>query len=297
MPRLTTPRRPARRTPWRFAWIKPRHAAMAAIGAAMVGALAVGGIWVERAGIGERIADWTSERASDALRVTARAGLGVREIVVTGRVHTSAAEILAALDLHDGEALLGFDGAAARGALERLPWVREAQVERRFPSTVRVQIVERVPLALWQTQGRHVVLDADGKEIRRADPGTFANLMIVVGSDAPAHARELLALLATEPDLKDRVSAAVRVGGRRWDLVLDGETRVQLPEQQIAAAWTRLADAQRREAILGRAVARIDLRLADRITFQPVAATAATNASGAAGPQAASRPRPAIRSN
>jgi cell division protein FtsQ len=277
--------------------MKPRHAAMAAIGAMLVGTLSVGWVWMDRSGIGERVADWTSDRASDALRVTARAGFGVREIVVTGRVHTSAAEILDALDLHDGEPLLGFDGVVARAALERLPWVREAQVERRFPSTVRVQIIERTPLALWQTQGRHVVLDTDGKEIRRADPGAFANLVMVVGADAPAHTRELLALLATEPDLKGRVNAAVRVGGRRWDLVLDGETRVQLPEQQIAVAWARLADAQRREAILGRAVARIDLRLADRMTIQPVAATAAPTASGAAGQQTASRPRPVIRSN
>jgi len=295
MPRLTPARRPARRTPWRIAWIKPRHAAMATIGLVLAGALAAGWIWMDRSRLGERVADWTSDIASDALRVTARAGLGVREIVVTGRVHTSAAEILDALDLHDGEPLLGFDGAAARTALERLPWVREAQVERRFPATVRVRIVERLPLALWQTQGRHVVLDTDGKEIRKADPGAFANLVMVVGADAPAHTRELLALLATEPDLKGRVSAAVRVGGRRWDLVLDGETRVHLPEQQIAAAWARLADAQRREAILGRAVARIDLRLADRMTIQPVAATPATTAS--AGQQTASRPRPAIRSN
>lgn len=290
MPRLKPGPRPVRRRPPRLTWLKSRRVAIAALCVVLLGAAGAGASWLSRAGLGARIADWSADRTDEALRMTARAGLGVREIVVTGRVNTSPAEILAALDLHDGEPLLGFDGRAARAELERLPWIREAQVERRFPNSVRVRLVERTPMALWQTQSRHVVLDSDGKEIRKVDPGAFASLPVVIGPDAPAHARDLIEMIATEPDLRSRVTAAVRVAGRRWDLILDGETRIQLPEQQVAAAWTRLADAQRRDAILERALAQIDLRLADRMTVRPVAAEAAT-------PAAAIRPRPAIRSN
>jgi cell division protein FtsQ len=292
MPRLTRPSRPPRRRPARLAALLQRRggAVALALGVALAVALPAAGLWWNRDRIADGIEDWMAGRAEDALRMTARAGLGVREIVVTGRVHTSAAEILSALDLHDGDPLLGFDSRVARAELERLPWVKEAQVERRFPHRVTVRIVERTPLALWQTQGRHAVLDGDGREIRKVDPGAFADLIVVIGADAPAHARDLLEMLATEPDLRSRVVAAVRVAGRRWDLVLDGDLRVHLPEQQAAAAWARLADAQRREAILARAVAGIDLRLADRITVRPVAADAAV-------PVVGPRPRPAIRSN
>jgi len=292
MPRVIRPPRPVRRRFGRLtAILQRRGAAVAlALGLALAVALPVGGLWWHRERIAERGEDWTAARAEATLRMTARAGLGVREIVVSGRVHTSSAEILSALDLHVGDPLLGFDSRAARAELERLPWVKEARVERHFPSAVRIRLTERAPLALWQTQGRHAVLDAEGREIRKVDPGAFADLLVVIGADAPAHARDLLDLLATEPDLRPRVTAAVRVAGRRWDLLLDGGVRIQLPELQAAAAWARLADAQRREAILARAVAQIDLRLADRITVRPVAADAAI-------PAAAARPRPAIRSN
>lgn len=290
MPRVTAA---PRRRPLRLGWIGRRHLALAA-GAALLVALAGGTLWLG-AGAVAGASSWARERADDARLATARAGLAVREIVVTGRRYTTPAEIVAALDLRDGEPMLGFDGAAARTELERLPWVKEARVERQFPGTVRVHLVERTPLALWQTRARHAVLDTDGQEIRGADPGAFAQLLVVVGADAPEHARDFLALLASEPDLKARATAAVRVATRRWDVILDGETRVLLPEQQAAAAWARLAEAQRRDGLLERAVAQIDLRVQDRITVRPIVAAAdsPTAASGRDG----ARPRPAIRAN
>ena len=36
-----------------------------------------------------------------------------------------------------------------RGSLEKLPWVREARVERRWPDTLVVSLIEHVPLARW----------------------------------------------------------------------------------------------------------------------------------------------------
>jgi cell division protein FtsQ len=38
---------------------------------------------------------------------------------------------------------------SVRNSLEKLPWVREARVERRWPDTLVVSLVEHVPLARW----------------------------------------------------------------------------------------------------------------------------------------------------
>ena len=47
-----------------------------------------------------------------------------------------------------------------RNSLEKLPWVREARVERRWPSTLEVSLVEHVPLARWND---HALVNADGE--------------------------------------------------------------------------------------------------------------------------------------
>jgi len=39
---------------------------------------------------------------------------------------------------------------------------------------------------------------------------------------APAHAEALIAVMNSEPELRKRVTAAVRVGGRRWNVQIEG---------------------------------------------------------------------------
>lgn len=208
-----------------------------------------------------------------ALRATSSAGLAVQHISVEGRIETPGPQLLTALDLQRGLPILAFSPAAAKARLEKLPWVRDAAVERRLPDTVHVRIVEREPLALWQRHGQHVLIDRDGVEIVGADPMRFAHLPVVIGDDAPTHAAQLIALLATEPELERRVSAATRIGGRRWNLRLElnGATvDVQLPEANAGAAWSRLAELDRANKILDRNVSVIDLRLPDRLIVRVV---------------------------
>lgn len=270
MPRLSALRRPAaaRRRPSRFAWFTRRRLA---IGGGVLGAVALVGAGVvaaQRLGIGERFADLGTETAAATLRTTARAGLSVTEILVTGRRNTPESHVIAAVGVKLGAPLLAFDPATARVELERLPWVRSADVERHFPGSVVVRLVEREPLALWQTRGTFSVVDRQGEEIRGVDPGLFRHLPTVVGDDAPRHAAALLALLATEPELMKRVAAAIRIAGRRWDLVLDNDIRVQLPEHEAGQAWVKLASAERAERLLDRNVTHVDLRALDRITVR-----------------------------
>ena len=61
------------------------------------------------------------------------------------------------------------------------------------------------------------------------------------------------------------VKAAVRVGGRRWNLRLKGGIDVRLPENNTAAAWTRLAKYEKSHQVLERNIRILDLRIPDRL--------------------------------
>jgi cell division protein FtsQ len=90
-------------------------------------------------------------------------------------------------------------------------------------------------------------------------------------------------MLNNEPELRTRVSTAVRVHDRRWNLRLDDSIDVRLPEQNAAAAWAELARAQRDHGVLGRDVAVIDLRLPDRLVVRTTSEAAPKRAPGRAG--------------
>jgi cell division protein FtsQ len=278
MPRVKVapPRRPARRRANSSLLSWPPSPRAIRIGAIAGGAALFLGctVYVSRAGLPDVVADALHDVRGGALAASASAGLVVQEIFVEGRGETPGPQVLAALDLKRGSPILAFDPAAAKAELEQLPWIKEASVERRLPDTVRVRLTERQPLALWQRQGKLALIDRDGVEIKGADPAKFTSLPMVVGDDAPKHAAPLLALLATEPDIERRVTAAVRVGGRRWNLRLDAgdgvTVDVQLPETNAGAAWSRLAELERKNKLLDRSVSVIDLRIPDRLIVRAV---------------------------
>ena len=214
------------------------------------------------------------------IEFSAAAGLVTGEVFVVGREKTPRRVLIDALDVTLGAPLLSFDAEAARRRIEAIGWVREAVVERRFPDTIFLRIEERDPLALWQKNGRLFVIDNDGVVIKGASPQNYALLPVIVGDDAPANAGLLLTVLASEPSLHQRVAAAVRVGGRRWNLRFDNGVDVELPEQNFAAAWRRLAEFERIHQLLARDITAIDLRLPDRLVVRPAEAFSGWSAEG-----------------
>jgi cell division protein FtsQ len=268
--RRSRQKKPQRRFGWRRLVSLRPSARAARLSLALV-LLAGGGgglayAWTH--GAPDLLADLREDFARTAMNASAHAGLAIAEVRIEGRVETDARDVRAVLDARKGSPILAFDPYAAKTELEKLSWVRRATVERRLPGTILVQLEERIALALWQRQGRFTVIDSEGKEIAGTDPARFADRPVVVGDDAPEHAAALVALLETEPQLMKRINAAVRVGGRRWNLRLDNGVDVNLPEANPGAAYERLAQLSRDNALIDRNLVAVDLRLPDRLILR-----------------------------
>jgi cell division protein FtsQ len=231
--------------------------------------LLAGGVYgafqLSRSPIGQSALQYAADRALDG---TARLGLVITDIKVEGRETTDRDTILAALGAGPGTPILAISPSRAKEQLESLPWVRSAVVERRLPDTLYLRLVERKPLALWQHGGKVELIDHEGAVIPVARLDRFGKLPLVVGERAASHAAEVQDMLATEPDLASRVTAAVRVGDRRWNLRIDNTIDVLLPAAAPAAAWAELARLERSSAILKRDVQTVDLRLPDRLVLR-----------------------------
>ncbi|NTU76300.1 MAG: cell division protein FtsQ [Alphaproteobacteria bacterium] len=71
------------------------------------------------------------------------------------------------------------------------------------------------------------------------------------------------------PAIASLMKAATRVGERRWNLYLQPNILVRLPEQDMAAALARLARLDRDQKVLSKNLVAIDLRLPDRLALEP----------------------------
>ena len=224
-----------------------------------------GAVRLSRSPLGQSLLQSTADRI---IQGTGQLGLTVADIKVEGRETTDRETILAALAVGLGTPILAANPTRAKEQLEALPWVRTAVIERRLPDTLYVRLVERKPLALWQHGGKLDLIDREGSVIPVARLDRFAKLPMVVGEGAASHAAELLEMVASEPDLAARVTAAIRVGDRRWNLRIDNTIDVLLPTDETASAWSQLARLERSSAILKREVLTIDLRLPDRLVLR-----------------------------
>jgi cell division protein FtsQ len=246
-----------------------------------IGGIAALGLMLPAADIAQRAEAWLIDR-------TAALGLRVADIRVEGRMTTDRKTILAALGAGPGTPILAVDPVRAERRLEALPWISAALIERRLPDTVYVRLVERTPLALWQHDGGVQLIDTTGIVIPVAHLDRFAKLPLVVGPDAAVDAPALITMLAKEPDLAAHVTAAVRIGRRRWNLRIDGRIDVLLPADDAAGAWAALARLARSSAIFDRDVTAVDMRLPDRLVVRvaPQAPKEAAPGPGKARPSA-----------
>jgi cell division protein FtsQ len=170
-----------------------------------------------------------------------------------------------------------------RQRVESVGWVKQAHVVRLLPDTLVVSVVERRQLAVWQHQGRTVVIDDKGETIPEADPSRFASLPLVVGEGADQAAPAILPILAQRPRLTAITDALVRVDDRRWDLRLKDGSLIQLPSTGEEQALMELEQLDQRSHILELGFDRIDLRNPDAVAVRPrLAASAQSPARGGA---------------
>lgn len=200
--------------------------------------------------------------------VTSRSGFAVDQVRVTGNRETSEIDILDRLELDGWTSLVGFSAAEARNRIAALPWVQDVTVRKIYPRTLEVKVEEREAFAIWQQGQTLTVVKRDGSPITQYSGGGGERLPLIVGAGAPEHAADFVPKVAAYPGLAERVRGYVRVGDRRWDLVLISGVTVKLPERDEDAALQEIAQLDAQSGVLERDIAAVDLRLADRVVVQ-----------------------------
>lgn len=198
------------------------------------------------------------------LNATAQFGFKVTDIMVQGRQFTSGEKILKTIQLKTGDPIFKLSPYEIRHNLKEVPWIQDAQVYRQLPSTIYVKIVERVPIAIWQHQRNHYLVDGQGVIITNENLPQFTKLPIVVGGDAPVHVPKILKILEKFPEVRDIVTALVRIGERRWDIQLNHKVTLKLPELKVEEALSKLSGLIHQKKLDLEEIKTIDLRIPDK---------------------------------
>jgi len=203
-----------------------------------------------------------SGKTDEVLRLS---GCSLDKVFIKGLKHTDKQDVIRTLQLKNGMLLTKIDVNLLQSKIEAMPWIESAVVQRLFPDTIKIDVVEHTPIALWQKKGHYYVITAKGIVLGK-DAGIYGleDLPVIVGDEAPSKTPELLSLLMQNNELFARLKGATFVGKRRWDIFLDSLDKglvIKLPENGVETALRRLKMLQENYAILKRKLTLIDLRL------------------------------------
>lgn len=174
---------------------------------------------------------------------------------------TVAADIRSLLALDFPQSSFDLDLDAIRTQVETLDAVASAAVQVRGGGVLSISVTERVPAIIWRRPEGLTLLDHEGNRVSdlaaRADR---ADLALLVGQGANSAVPEALRLIALGAPIAPRIRGFVRVGERRWDVVLDRDQRIQLPEKDAGTALRKVIALDGAQDLLARDIAAIDFR-------------------------------------
>ncbi|MBZ0067979.1 MAG: cell division protein FtsQ/DivIB [Thiobacillus sp.] len=155
--------------------------------------------------------------------------------VKTPTAHVTEAQIRLVAERRVRGTFFTVDLEHVRSSLEKLPWVREARVERRWPDTLVVSLVEHVPLARWNdhaliSDAGDVFVAAVNQPLPRLYGPEDSSLEVVTAYRSHQAALAPLGMRISELRLSPR---------HAWRIRLDNNMQLALGREQADARLAR----------------------------------------------------------
>ena len=153
--------------------------------------------------------------------------------------------------------------------VNEIPAVASAAIKISVGGVLQINVTEKSPAFIWRKDNVMSVIDETGSFIRIANSRVdYPKLPLVVGEAADLAVSEITSLMQANEYFTDHVRAFIRVGERRWDLILENNVRIMLPQREFLAAFDRLMLMNEAGSLLSGRLSNIDMRLVVRPTVR-----------------------------
>ena len=161
------------------------------------------------------------------------------------------------------------DLEAMQDRVAALDVVESCDILIRPGGVMEVNVTEREPVLVWRRTGALELIDATGRRVATlVERSARADLPLIAGWRANTRVEEALDILDVATPLNARIRGLVRVGERRWDLVLDEGPTILLPETEPVLALQQVLALDSTDDLLARDVTHIDMRDPRRPTLR-----------------------------
>lgn len=193
----------------------------------------------------------------------------VTELAITGADEELASTVSEMVKVTFPVSSFELDLNGLRTKVAELAAVKDVYVRVGDAGALEIGITPRQPVALWRTAEGLRLMDAQGTFSGAvAGRAERRDLPLIAGQGAEEHIDEALALFRSAAPIAERVRGLVRIGDRRWDMVLDRGQRIQLPTNNPAPALDHVITLEQTHDLLARDVMLVDMRNPSRPTVR-----------------------------
>ena len=246
--------------------LTPLYRLMLRVGIPFVVAFGAGLVWF---GDQDRRDSFVATLADIRDTVEQRPEFMVKLMAIDGASEGVSDDIRAVIPVEFPISSFDMDLDEMRETIVALDAVKSARLKVRQGGVLQIDVTERVPVALWRRDEGLFLIDREGVAtdvaLSRSD---YPDLPVIAGEAADAAVVEALDLVAALGPLTTRFRGLVRMGERRWDVVLDRGQKVQLPPTGGVAALERAIAMDQAVDLMARELTTVDLRLPDRPTLR-----------------------------
>ncbi|GGE15329.1 cell division protein FtsQ [Gemmobacter megaterium] len=251
---------------WHRLWLTPMFRLTVRVGMPLALMASVAGLWLADEGRRTALHDTYVDLRSQFQN---RPEFMVNLVAIEGASPLLAEAIRAGLGYGLPLSSFEIDLPATRARVESYDAVARADVRIVSGGVLQVNVTERLPALVWRAPDGVWLVDAGGHRVAQIGARSLrGDLPLIAGQGAAARAAEALDLVQAAGPLVPRLRGLVRMGERRWDVVLDRDQRLMLPEDNPVRALERLIALDQAEGILARDITAVDLRNDRRPTLR-----------------------------
>lgn len=153
----------------------------------------------------------------------------IKTVTIIGASPKVEKLIRANLGLNEGNSIFSLSTTKMLKNLSKIGWIKEASIHKILPNIIKINIKERVPIAVYHHEHKYSLIDETGVLIdsTTSNPG----LPLVSGTNANIRVHNILKLIRKYPKIK--IHSLMYIHNRRWNLILKNKVTVKLPSVGI----------------------------------------------------------------
>ena len=182
-------------------------------------------------------------------------GFHLDNIKITGNNIINKEDILKTLQSIKNKNIFNIDLFKIHENLLSNKWVENVEIERILPNTIKIKIIEKKAIAIWQTKFGNSLITKKGEIIFEKK----------INDEANKNAFFILDILKQNPKLYSKIWSISYISKRRWDVHFKEGLTILLPKNDIAKAWKQIQNLHKKSGILEIGLIEIDIRNKNQI--------------------------------